>query len=98
MESFRKTWLRTTFRATSNTGLAADDVFYFGNMHRGFQDRESRIAGNGTDQRNRYRECSPEPIALHYVCARDQSIRRQQGWKGERDGHGSRAAEVSKPA
>jgi hypothetical protein len=29
--TIQKTWLQVTVRATANTGLAADDVFYFGN-------------------------------------------------------------------
>ena len=28
----QNTWLRVTVKATANTGLGADDVFYFGNL------------------------------------------------------------------
>jgi hypothetical protein len=30
--AIRNTWLRVTVKATANTGLAAPDVFYFGNL------------------------------------------------------------------
>jgi len=75
--AIQKRWLRVTVKATSVTGLATDDVFYFGNAigEAGNSSIDAKV--NATDEilaRNNSRATGQAPIDFAYDFNRDSKV------------------------
>ena len=70
--SLRNTWLRVTLKATPDTGLAAADVFHFGNLA---GEADGSLTINATDLAlTRANLGAPAPITSRYDFDRDGAV------------------------
>jgi hypothetical protein len=77
-EAVAKQWLEVTVKATANTGLAADDVFYFGNAPGEAGDTTANAIVNPADEllarANPRNFLNPAPLDFPYDYNRDQRV------------------------
>ena len=72
----RNTWLRVTVKANADTGLAADDVFYFGNATAETGNSPDDALVNAIDLAavRAHQSIAPQPIASPYDLDRDGRV------------------------
>jgi RHS repeat-associated protein len=78
--SIQKQWLQVTVKATATTGLATDDIFYWGNAIGDTGNTTLNAFVDGTDlvgvEDNQRDSANPAPIDSRYDINRDQRVDR----------------------